>query len=148
VAGFVKVTFDSGERELHQVDRAGGGGFTAALDEKPVQHMLAVLGLDDGILGRMAVAAGRLIPLAVATAHMPALHLNNRNADARPDQVSLVLGGFPDHRHGVQQHRIVGKLFAQDLPDPPLGRPAQSPIRTPWRARTSGSRSCLPDLHG
>ena len=110
--------------------RAGGGGFAAVLDQEPVQDMLAVLGLDDRILDRVGVAAGGLVPLAIAAADVPALHLDDRDADAGPgdDEVGLVLGGALDHRHRVQQRRIVGKLVAQDLPDPPLGRPARAEL--------------------
>ncbi len=112
------------------MDRAGGSGLAARPQQKPVQDMLAVLRLDDGILHHTDVAAGGLEPLAAAAADVPAFHLNNRHADAAPghDQVGLVLGAALDHRHRVQERRIVGKLLAQHLPDPPLGRPANAEL--------------------
>ena len=110
--------------------KAGGGGFAAVLDQKPVQDMLAVLGLDDRILDRVGAAAVGLIPPAMVAADLPALHLDDRDADTGPadDKVGLVLLGTLDHRHRVQQRRVSGKLLAQDLPDPPLGRPASAEL--------------------
>ena len=76
----------------------------------------------------MGFAAGGLVPLALVAADVPALHLDDRNADARPadDKVGLILGGTLDHRHRVQQRCVSGELVAQDLPDPPLGRAARA----------------------
>jgi hypothetical protein len=93
--------------------------------------MLAVLGLNDGILDRAGVAARGLVPLAIAAADVAALHFHDRHANAGPgdDEVSLILGGALDHRHRVQQHRIAGKLVAQHLPNPPLRRPARAELR-------------------
>src|SRR5271165_1621725 len=90
--------------------------------------MPAVLGLRDGILDRTGLAAGRLVPLALVPADVPALHLDDRNADARPadNKVDLILGGTLDHRHRVQQRCVSGELVAQDLPDLPLGRAARA----------------------
>ena len=110
---------------------AGGGGFAAVLGQEPVQDVFAILGLDDGVLfDRVGIAAGRLIPPAIAAADVPALHLDDRNADAGPadDKVGLVLGGPLDHRHRVQQRCVSGKLVAQDLPGPPLSRPASAEL--------------------
>ena len=92
--------------------------------------MLAVLGLDDRILDRVRVAARGLVPPATAATDLPSLHLDHRDTDTRPghNQVGLVLGSTLDHRHRVQQHRLVGKLIAQDLPDAPLGRPAPAEL--------------------
>jgi hypothetical protein len=74
------------------------------------------------------VVSRGLVPAAIAAAHVAALHLDDRDADAGPrdHKVGLVFIGALDHRHRVQQRRIVGKLVAQDLPDPPLGRPARA----------------------
>ena len=100
------------------------------LDQQPVQDMLAVLRLDHRILDRVGIAAGGLVPLAVAAADVPALDLDDGDSGARPgdDQVGLVLGAALDHRHRVQQCDIAGKLVAQHLPDPPLGRPAAAEL--------------------
>jgi hypothetical protein len=122
---------DAGERERDEVGRAGGGGFAAALGQEPVQDMLAVLGLGDGILHPSGGTAGRLVPLAIAAADMPALHLDDRDTDTGPgrDKVGLVLGGALDHRHRMQQRRIAGKLVTQHPPDPPLRHPAGPELR-------------------
>ena len=50
------------------------------LDQEPVQDVLAVLRLDGGIPHRVRLATRRLIPLALATADMPALYLDDRHA--------------------------------------------------------------------
>jgi hypothetical protein len=119
---------DVGERERHQVDRASGGGFAAVLNQKPVQDVLAALGLDDRIVDWVRVVSGGLVPAAIAAADVPALHLDDRDANAGPrdDKVGLVLIGALDHGHRVQQCRIAGKLVTQDLPDSPFGGPARA----------------------
>jgi hypothetical protein len=90
--------------------------------------MLAVLGLDDGIFDRAGIAAGRLVPLAMVAADMPTLDLNDSDTDTGPgdNEVGLMLSDALDHRHRMQQRRILGKLLAQNFPDPPLGRPARA----------------------
>jgi hypothetical protein len=121
------------------VARAGSGGFTAVLGKEPVQDVLAVLCLDDGIFDRAHIAAGGLVPLAVVTADVPALDFHDGDADAGPgdDEVGFVLHGALDHRHRIQQRRIVGKLVAQDLPDPSLSRPASAEL---WLGRIAARR--------
>jgi len=52
------------------------------LEEKPVQDVLAVLRLDDGIFDRAGIAAGGLVPLAVVAADVPALDLHDSDAGA------------------------------------------------------------------
>lgn len=61
----------------------------------------------------------------MVTADVPALDFHDGDTGAWPgdDEVGLVLNGALDHRYRVQQRRTIGKLVAQDLPDPPLGRP-------------------------
>jgi hypothetical protein len=119
---------DASKRECDQVREAGGGSFAAVPGQQPEQDMPAVLGLYDGVLNRMSFAAGRLVPPGLVAADVPALHLDDRDADARPtdDKVGLILGGALDHRHRVLQRRVSGELVAQDLPDLPLGRAARA----------------------
>ena len=129
-SGVRPAGIDVGKGEGHRVGRAGGRGFTAVLDQEPVQDVLAVLGLDDWIFDRGCIAAGGLVPLAVVAADVPALDFHHGDADAGPgdDEVGFVLGGALDHRYRMQQRRIIGQLAAQDLPYPPLGRPARAEL--------------------
>src|SRR5262249_44381408 len=81
-------------RKGHQMSRARRSRLAAALDQQPVQHVLAILGLDDRILDRPGAAARGWY-------HWPSPRLIWRpslpRADAyvRPghDQISLVFAG-------------------------------------------------------